>query len=99
MTLRAIALLAAFCTFTVAHRTAPAAEPVDCTVVLGGGGTVSSDEKQNTLWLEINKRVSERVVAELRKQGYRAESVFSKAADTQDRFKEAYLLRRRCRRV
>jgi hypothetical protein len=91
MTLKAIALLAATCTLIVISPTAPAAEPADCTIVLGGGGTTSHDEKFNSLWLEINKRISERVVADLRNQQYRVEFVFSTAAETEDRAKEVYL--------
>jgi len=84
-------LLASFVAVAAVSRTVPAAEPKDCTIVLGGGGTHSTDEKWNGLWLEINKQVSQSAVEELRKQGYRVESVFSSAATDQERFTEAVL--------
>jgi hypothetical protein len=84
-------VLASFFAFAAAWPELSAADPKDCTIVLGGGGTHSTDEKWNGLWLEVNKQVSENAAAELRRQGYRVESVFSDKATDQERFTEVFL--------
>jgi hypothetical protein len=69
----------------------PAVKPSPCTVVLGGGGTSIGDSKFDGMWHEINKRMTDALIAELRKQKFKAELVFSTSPDEQERFTEVVL--------
>jgi len=70
---------------------ASAVKPLPCTVVLGGGGTSIGDSKFDGMWHEINRRMTDALIAELRKQKFKAELVFSTSPDAQERFTEVVL--------
>lgn len=74
-----------------ADAPSPTASPPPCTVVLGGTGTLTGDAKLDGVWKQINTAVTEGLVAELRQQQYKIETLYPTATDAQAKFTEVML--------
>lgn len=59
----------------------PADHPRDCALVVGGQGSVFADPRVDGLWLQINRKVTENLVTDLRQNGYAVVTSFSEIAD------------------
>lgn len=53
----------------------------DCALVSGGTGSQFTDVRVDKIWLEVNRKITDSLVDDLRENGYGVEKVFTEVAD------------------